>query len=249
MSAPGETARPACGPWVRRRPRSAVAVDAAIVRRVADRRADVAARLDAGEAAASAAPTAGRAAGRAAMVPRIVGGAVDLVEALIVGEHPRHVGLAEKSHTGIDHALGDQRVLLGLVVLEDRRAPGRRIARDVERLLDGHRHAVQGPQLLAGLDRLVGCLGALARARDVAGDDGVELGIIGFDAPQVEIEQLEATDLLLPDGRSELLGGPERRALVIGLLTRRRAAARSCGIPAPAAWRTGCSCSRHTAGR
>ena len=138
--------------------------------------------------------------------------AVDLVVALPVGEVQRHVGLAEQGDAGIDHALRHQRVLLGDVVLEGGIAPGRGQARDVERLLDGHRHAVQRPQLLPRLDRLVGRPGPLARALDVGGDDGVELGIVGFDPLEIEVQKFEAADLLLPDRGGELLGGLERQS-------------------------------------
>jgi len=79
------------------------------------------------------------------------------------------------------------------------------MARDVVGFLQGHRHAVQGSELLAGLHRPVGRLGPLARALDVHGDDRVELGVMGRDTLEVEIEQLQAADLLLPDRRGELL--------------------------------------------
>src|SRR3989338_5519916 len=56
---------------------------------------------------------------------------------------------------------------------------------------------------------LVGGFGPFARAFDVGGDDGVELGIVGLDPLQIEIEQFEAADLLLSDRCGELLGGLE----------------------------------------
>ena len=69
---------------------------------------------------------------------------------------------------------------------------------------------MQGPQFLAGPDGAVRRLGALAGALDVGRDDGVEFGIVGLDPLQIEVEQFQAADLLLPDRSGELLGGLER---------------------------------------
>ena len=69
---------------------------------------------------------------------------------------------------------------------------------------------MQGTDLLAGFQSTVRRLGPLARTLDIRGDDGVEFGVIGFDTLQIEVEQFEAADLLLPDRGSELLGGLER---------------------------------------
>ena len=98
-----------------------MAKDAAIVRRVADRGTDVAAGLDPGQACGQRRRrAAGRAAWCARKVPGVVGGAVDLVVALPVGEHERHVGLAKQDDTGVEHALHRQGILAGDIGLEIR---------------------------------------------------------------------------------------------------------------------------------
>ena len=66
-----------------------------------------------------------------------------------------------------------------------------------------------GPSFLPAFTALSAALARLRAALDVHRDDGVELGIVGLDPLQVEIEQLEAADLLLADRRGELLGGLE----------------------------------------
>ena len=78
-----------------------VAEDAAIVRRVADRGADVAADLQARHAGRQGRRrAAGIAAGGTLQVPGVVGGAVDLVEALPVRQVQRDVGLAVDDGAG-----------------------------------------------------------------------------------------------------------------------------------------------------
>ena len=66
-----------------------------------------------------------------------------------------------------------------------------------------------GPSFLPALTALSAALARLRAAGDVGGDDGVEGRIVRLDALQIEIEQFEAADFLLPDRRGELLGGLE----------------------------------------
>ena len=152
-----------------------VAVDAAEVRRVADRRADVAARLERGQPGRQRRGRAARgSAGRARHVPRVVGRAVDRVEALPVAEVERHVRLAEQHGAGAEQPVDDDRVLGRDVLGVGRHAPGGGQARHVVGLLDRHRHAVQRPPRLTLGQRAVGRTGARPRAVEVADDDRVE---------------------------------------------------------------------------
>src|SRR4051794_18532504 len=73
--------------------------------------------------------------------PRIIGGAVNVVEALPVSEPYRHIGLADDDRSGSLEALHDKGIdiwapLAGLWV-----SPGRRQSGDIELLLYCHRQA------------------------------------------------------------------------------------------------------------
>src|SRR5262249_31710546 len=80
--------------------------------------------------------SAGRAAGRAREVVGVVGGAVDLVEALPIAKCERHVGLAENDTAGVLDARDRERVVFWLKVLLRGNTPGRGCARIVEGFLD-----------------------------------------------------------------------------------------------------------------
>ncbi len=207
-----------------------MAENAAVVRRVANRGADVATRLDPGEARGERRGRAARgAAGRAADVPRIVGRAVNRIVALPVGQHHRHVALAEQRHARIDHALRQHGGRLRDVVLHRRQAPGGGRARDLKALLDGHRHAVQRPEALPLLQRGVGGFRALARLLAVHPDDRVELRIVCLDAAEEVIEQFERAQLLAADERGKL-----GRGLVVQLIHRDCPEGRDCDSSAAA---------------
>src|SRR5712664_1242310 len=83
-------------------------------------------------------------------------------------------------------------------------------SRVVVRLLDRHGHAVQRAPDGAPGQRTIGRAGARARAVEVADDEGVQRAVVLLDAREVEVEQLEAADLLLPDVGGELPRGAER---------------------------------------
>ena len=144
-------------------PGGLVAVDAAVGGRVADAAADVAAvfqRAQAGSDHGRAA--ARRAAGPARQVPGVVGGAVDRVVALEVGQVQRHVALAEDHRACRLEPVDHQRVRRGGVVLARQVAPGGGLADQVEGFLHRHRQAVQrAPELALG-QRAVGGARTLA---------------------------------------------------------------------------------------
>ncbi len=123
-----------------------VGVDAAEARRDAKRSGAVAAR---GEIAQSRGQGRGAAAAGAArrqrQVPRIVRRAVDVVVALPIVEHERHVGVAEHDRAGGPEATYDLRVGRWAVLGQLLDAAGGRHAGDLEGVLDQDGNALQRP--------------------------------------------------------------------------------------------------------
>ncbi len=184
-----------------------VPVDAAVVRGIADRGADVAAELEAREPRRERRRrAAGGPAGRAQQVPGIVGGAVDRVEALPVGEQHRDIGLAEDDGARALQALHRKRVLACHVVLEFRHAPGGGPARDVKGLLHRHRQTVQRPALALGAVGGARGLPVLVQVHDA---DSVQRAVVLAHARGVQVEELERADLLRTQCGNELRGRPE----------------------------------------
>ncbi len=124
--------------------------------------------------------SAGGSARRAAVVPRVVGRAVDLVETLDVLQPQGHIGLAEHHRAGgldprhLHRVLGRHEVpVLG-------HAPGRGQPGDVVGLLDRHRNAEQRSVLAAGT-RLVGAARGGPRAVEVRHTDRVDHLVVPLD--------------------------------------------------------------------
>ena len=185
-------------------PSRLVAPDAAVMRRVADRRTDVAAQLQRAEPRSHRCGRAARrATRRSGQIPGVARGAVDLVEALPVGQRGRHIALAEDHRAGAEQALYRHRVGGRDVVAKSLVAEGRRQPCDVERLLDRHRHAVQRTPAVALGQRCVGRAGAGAGALDIEHrqrvDSAAQTAPQARDPAQVEIEQLQGRDLLASD--------------------------------------------------
>ena len=142
-----------------------VPVDAAVVRRIADRRADVAPRLEGGKTGREGGGrAAGRPSGRARDVPGVVRRAVHDVVGLPVHQPERHVGGAEQDGARIEETVDHDGVLLRDVRREVGVAPRHAQAGDAEGLLDRHRHAVKRPPGLALRQRVVGPARAFAGA-------------------------------------------------------------------------------------
>ena len=103
-----------------------VAEDSAIVRRVADRSADIRAGVQPGQPRGGRHPRpAGGSAGRTGQISRVVAGAVDRIEALPVSQHERDIRLAEDHGAGGAVLLDHGRVCVWDVVTVLRNAPGR----------------------------------------------------------------------------------------------------------------------------
>src|SRR5207237_9620879 len=91
---------------------------------------------------------------------------------------------------------------------------------------DRHRHAVQRTPHVALGERAVGRPRTRARARDVADDDRVQGAVVLVDTREVEVEQLQAAELLAADVGGELPRGAERDVQHRGLLAQPALASR-----------------------
>ncbi len=177
------------------------------MRRAADRAADIAPGIEPGEARRDRGRrSAGGAPGGARHIPGIVRRAIDRVVALVVGEHQRHVGLAEQNDACLLEPLHRERARRGDVVLELRIAPGGRRAGDVVALLDRHGYAVERPPYLALVEGRIRRAGAFARAVGIEPDDGIEARIVFLDARKEVIQRIDRADLALTD-KPRNLGG------------------------------------------
>ena len=193
--------------------RRLVPVDAVVGGRVADAAADVAAVLEArqtgGQRRPPTRPTT-RPAPRVE-VPRVVRRAVDVVVGLEVGERHRHVRLAEDHGAGGAQAGHDHGVLGGDVAGELGEAPRRRLAGDVEALLDRHRHAVQRADRRCPLASARSAARAsFERPLAVVDDDGVDRRVQPVDALEVAAQQLDRRHRARAHGPGELAGRSER---------------------------------------
>ena len=189
-------------------PSRLVAPDTAVMRRIADRRADVAAELQRGEAGGQRRRRAARrAARRARGVPGVAGAAVNRVEALPIGQRDRHIGLAKDHRAGGLQPLHRHRVTAGDVVLEGLEAVSGGQAVDVERLLHRHRQAMQrAPQLATG-QRRVGGLRAHMGALEIAHHHGIDVAAQPLDARPVVRQQRHRAQLPTADAAGQFMGG------------------------------------------
>src|SRR3954453_15170900 len=110
-----------------------MSIHTAVMRGIADRSTDVAAGFQPGQSCCECGRRAARRTARYPCdIPRVVGGAVDVVERPPVGKHGRHIGLAEDDRAWIDVALPRDCITRRTMILELGQAPGRRHARYVE---------------------------------------------------------------------------------------------------------------------
>jgi hypothetical protein len=187
-----------------------VAVDAAVVRGIADRRADVTAVLEAGEARGERGRgAAGGSAWNALHIPWVVRRPADGIEGLPVGEHSRDFRLAENDGARGKKAVDDNGVCGRARLAQRLESPRGRQPGDVEGLLDRHRDAVQRSPERAVRERAV--RGASASPRPVAVEhhDRIERRVVTCDALEVEIEQLECADLACADRGGKRACGAE----------------------------------------
>ena len=143
-------------------------------------------------AASAAAEPAGRTARGQREVPRVVGGAIDRVVALPVGEHQRDVGLSEQHRPGVEAAIDGEGIAGGDVVALGG-APqvvGRPATLKLSLMVIGTPNSAR-----AAVVFVVEGGGAGAGTVEVAHHDGVDAGIEAFDAGDVMVEQFETAEV------------------------------------------------------
>ncbi len=183
-----------------------VGVDAAEVRGGAQRTGDVrpdGQRAEPGRQGRRR--SAGRTARRTGVVPGVVGGAVDVVEALHILEGRRHVGLAEDHRARLPEPRHLHRVLGGDVVPVCRDAPGRGQPGDVVRLLDRHRQPEQRPVLASGACLVGGVCGGPCPV-EVRYADGVDGLVVPLDTGDRLVGQFHRGDITGAQRGHEFLG-------------------------------------------
>jgi len=147
-----------------------------------------------------AATIAARAAGRAREIVRVVGPPVDQIVRLDRSRKLWHIGLAENDGARGAKPRHRRCIGLGYVIRPAFGAPGADDARCFQRILDGHRHAVQRSFDLTARQRRIGLIRFLACGlrRDL--NDGVELGIDLGDLFQMRLHDRFRAQLLGANG-------------------------------------------------
>lgn len=121
-----------------------------------------------------------------------------------------HVRLADDDRARGAQPFDDGRVPVRDVLRERRLTPGRVHAFDVEGVLDGHRDAVQRPDVITARDRPIRLLGGLERDVAVGFDNGVERGLP--DAVEEFSGQVMSRERPTADPGGHLGGGSEGHA-------------------------------------
>ena len=142
-------------------------------------------------------------------VVRVQRRAEDRVERLRAGAELRRIGLADGDRAGGLDALDDERVVVGHVVLVDRRAERRADALVGTRSLCAIGQAVERAERLAARERLVG--GARLRAAPVGDErhDRVDLRVDALDLGEVRLQHLGHRGAAGADQLAELGCGQE----------------------------------------
>ena len=198
-------------------PGGLVAVDAAVGSRVANAAADVAAVLERAQPRSHhGRAAAGRSARPARQVPGVVGGAVDRVVGLEVGQVQRHVALAEDHRASRLEPVDHQRVRRGGVRLARQVAPGGGLAGQVEGFLHRHRQAVQRAPELAFGQRAVGGTRTLECGLAVVDHQCIQRRIEAVDAFEIGLEQLDTAHLAFAQRDRHRAGRAEGEGLQCG---------------------------------
>ena len=184
-------------------------IDAAMKRRHAQGAADIGAERQRSIARGERRRrSAGGAARRAAEIEGVVGGAVDLVIALPVGEPERDVGLAEDDAAGVLDPRDRQRVFRRRKILLRRNAPGRRQSRDIVGFLERHGQAEQ--RLLHAARQFgVGGAGGRKAALEIANTDRIDLRVVPLDPADRVLGQFDGGNFFGSEGCRQFNGGLE----------------------------------------
>ena len=186
-------------------------------------------------AATDRAGTAGGSRGAAGQVVGIVRGAVQQVagradSAEAAERELGSVGLAEQNRAGGAHARDDRRVFLRHVLLAAVGRAGRDHAGGVERILDGHRHAVQRAREVAARGSRVERFRFLARTRVAVHHDGVQHVVDGELPLDERFDGLHRRNLPRTEQLRELRRGHEDQiGRLVGGARRGRRARRHAG--------------------
>ena len=177
-----------------------MAEDPTVMGRIAERAADIPTEFQPREPCRQGGGrTAGRAARDAGQIPGVIGGPVDVIEALPVGQHQGDVGLPEDNGAGGLQPLHGHRVALRIVVLIRRIPPRRGRADPVEALFNRHGHAMQRSPDFPACECGIRSVCALAGLLVLPENNGIEPGIVVLHALQIELQQLPCADVLAPD--------------------------------------------------
>lgn len=204
------------GPWWRdhaagrrQSERRLVRVDTAEVRGGAQRTGEVGAHGERAEPGRQGRRrSAGGPARRAFAVPRVVGGAVDLVEALQILQTQRDIGLAEHHRACGLEPRHLHRVLGRCEVPVLRHAPGRGHPGHVVALLDRDRNTQQRP-ILAPAERLVGMTRRRPGSIEVGHADRVDLPVVPLDPGDRRLGQFRRGHLTSAQRGRQLFGRPQ----------------------------------------
>ena len=172
-----------------------VGIDAAIMRRRAQRTAAIRADRQRPEAASERRRRAARGAPRReAQIPRIIGRPVDVVVGLPVAQHQRHIGLAEDDGAGFLQTRDGQSVFLRREAFELGVAPRRGQSGNVEGFFHCDRDAEQCARLSAQQSdvRRPGCV---ARALEIVDNDRIDAPVHRLDASDHMIHKLQRGNL------------------------------------------------------
>ena len=165
-------------------------------------------------------------------VPRVPGHAEHFVPRVSARGELRRVRLPEDDRAGLAQATDDERILLGHVVREERRAVRRAEARRLGHVLDADDEPGEGSRILArpegGVDG-----GRLRLRLGVQRDDGVEFSVVPFDAGEAGAEQVGCGQLPRADAPGLLPRGEQRRIVMF------RHGGRSSAAPASKAGTSG----------
>ena len=166
--------------------------DAAESRRPPDRAAGVGSERNAAHAGCQCRRGApARAAGYPCRIPGIQAVAVVNVVGRRAVTELGQIGLAEKDRARIADPSDHFGIRIGDVVPIHSRTEGGPGARDVEAVLDQHRHAVQEPEPLAVIGSLVGLMGHFERHLRGLGEDRIDFRIEALDHVEIALGLLD----------------------------------------------------------
>src|SRR5262245_46652354 len=159
--------------------------------------------------------------GRSRTIPWIVRRSVDIVEALPVAQHERHIGVAKNDGARIPEPPHSGRIARRAMVFQKRCPAGGRHTRNLKAVLDRHGHAQKLASRIPLRQRIIGraCLCHRGLGQDIG--DGVQRRVEACDALESEGCELLRRNLTTADGarrldrRDKLEGGTNHRPATV----------------------------------